>query len=290
MTERPGDTVSVLGLRARGRHGVLPEEAVLGQEFVVDVTLHLDTADAAAGDDLDRTVDYGSLAAEVVAVVVGPSVALVETLAQRVADVCLARARVDRVDVTVHKPQAPIQVPFDDVVVRISRARRPRRVVLSLGSNLGDRLQALELALARLEASGLPVEMVSPVYETDPVGGPQQDAYLNAVAVVRTGLSLPSVLARTQAVEALGGRIRDVRWGPRTIDVDIVAAGEETLLDPVCLVPHPRAHGRVFVLAPWSDVDPGATIPGHGPVAELLQTLDRMGVRRRDDLRLEVGR
>jgi dihydroneopterin aldolase len=121
---RPLDQVVLRGLSVRGRHGVLDAERDLGQTFVLDVVLHLDTRAAAAGDDLTRTVHYGVLAEQVAAVVAGEPVALVETLAQRVADVALVPEPVVAVDVTVHKPQAPVTVPFQDVEVRIRRWRR----------------------------------------------------------------------------------------------------------------------------------------------------------------------
>lgn len=117
------DTITLRGLRARGFHGCLPAERELGQEFVVDVRLSLDTAPAAAADDLAKTVDYGELALRLARVVAGEPVALIETLAQRLADVCLANDLVEEVEVSVHKPAAPIPLPFDDVVVTITRRR-----------------------------------------------------------------------------------------------------------------------------------------------------------------------
>jgi dihydroneopterin aldolase len=120
---RPLDQVALRGLRVRGRHGVLAAEKSLGQWFVVDVVLHLDTRTAAAGDDLSATVDYGTLAEQVSAVVSGDPVDLIETLAQRIADVALAAGAVQAVDVAVHKPQAPVTVPFEDVVVSVRRWR-----------------------------------------------------------------------------------------------------------------------------------------------------------------------
>lgn len=120
---RVADRISLKGLRVRGRHGVLAAERELGQEFVVDVTLFLDTAPAAAGDDLGRTVHYGELAEDLARVVAGEPVDLIETLAQRLADVCLARELVRSAEVSVHKPAAPIPLPFDDVIVTITRSR-----------------------------------------------------------------------------------------------------------------------------------------------------------------------
>lgn len=115
------DRIELVGLRARGFHGVLEYERRNGQDFIIDVALEVDTAPAAAIDDLDKTVDYGTLAQSIAAVVSGEPVDLIETLAQRIADVCLRDARVLAVDVAVHKPSAPVTVPVEDVVVRIRR-------------------------------------------------------------------------------------------------------------------------------------------------------------------------
>jgi 7,8-dihydroneopterin aldolase/epimerase/oxygenase len=119
----PADRIALRGLRARGYHGVLGTEREQGQTFLVDVVLNLDTRAAAAADDLAGTVDYGAVASRVTAVVEGEPVDLIETLAQRIADTCLADRLVEQVEVTVHKPEAPIPVPFADVTVTIVRSR-----------------------------------------------------------------------------------------------------------------------------------------------------------------------
>ena len=121
---------------------------------------------------------------------------------------------------------------------------------------------------------------VSPVYETVPVGGPPQPDYLNAVLLARTTLPSRTLLDRLHEVEAAFSRVREVRWGPRTLDIDIISVTGETSSDPELTLPHPRAHERAFVLAPWHDVDPEAVLPGHGPVAALLATADATGIRR----------
>jgi dihydroneopterin aldolase len=117
------DRIEIRGLRVRGHHGVLPEERRDGQEFVIDVALTVDTRPAAASDDLAQTVDYADLARRLAEVVSGEPVDLVETLAQRLADVCLSDGRVAATEVRVHKPQAPVGLPVEDVVVTISRSR-----------------------------------------------------------------------------------------------------------------------------------------------------------------------
>ena len=119
----PTDRIELTGLRGTGFHGVFDFERRDGQEFSVDVVLHVDTRAAAATDDLSRTVDYGVVAQQVHDLVTGPPFALVETLAARIATACLENPLVRAVDVAVHKPQAPIQVPFGDVVLRVHRTR-----------------------------------------------------------------------------------------------------------------------------------------------------------------------
>ncbi|MDT0341767.1 dihydroneopterin aldolase [Streptomyces litchfieldiae] len=117
------DRIALRGLRAKGFHGVLPRERAEGQPFVVDVVLGVDTRPAAETDDLARTVDYGVVAEEITAVIAGPPCDLLETLAQRIADQCLTHHAVLEAEVTVHKPRAPISVPFDDVTLTIKRSR-----------------------------------------------------------------------------------------------------------------------------------------------------------------------
>lgn len=167
----------------------------------------------------------------------------------------------------------------------------PHRAVISLGSNLGNRLETLQGAVDALEDTpGLRVKAVSPVYETEPWGVEpgSQPAYFNAVVLVKTTLPPASLLERAQAVEEAFHRVRDERWGPRTIDVDIVAYADVVSDDPALTLPHPRAHERAFVLAPWHDVDPEARLTGRGSVAELLDALTREGVAPRADLELRL--
>lgn len=167
----------------------------------------------------------------------------------------------------------------------------PKRAVVSLGANLGNRLETLQGAIDALEDTpGVRVKAVSPVYETEPWGvtSGSQPSYLNAVVVLATTLPPSSLLERAHAVEEAFHRVRDVRWGPRTLDVDIVAYADLRSDDPLLTLPHPRAHERAFVLTPWHDIDPGAELPGRGPVADLLDTVTREGVTARADLELRL--
>ncbi|MDQ1009218.1 2-amino-4-hydroxy-6-hydroxymethyldihydropteridine diphosphokinase [Streptomyces sp. V4I23] len=167
----------------------------------------------------------------------------------------------------------------------------PKQAVISLGSNLGNRLETLQGAIDALEDTpGLRVKAVSPVYETEPWGVEpgSQPSYFNAVVVIKTTLPPSSLLERGHAIEEAFDRVRDERWGPRTIDVDIVAYADVVSDDPVLTLPHPRAHQRAFVLAPWHDVQPEAQLPGHGAVAELLAGIGVAGVQPRADLELRL--
>ena len=147
-------------------------------------------------------------------------------------------------------------------------------VVVSIGSNLGERLAHLRVAVQHLPA----VTAVSSVYETDPVGGPEQPAYLNAVVLLGDGVSPREAFEAGQRAEQAAGRVRRERWGPRTLDVDVIAAASD--VDEVDLVvPHPRAGERAFVLVPWVEVDPSAVLRGV-PVRDLVDGIDTSGVRR----------
>jgi dihydroneopterin aldolase / 2-amino-4-hydroxy-6-hydroxymethyldihydropteridine diphosphokinase len=291
----PLDQIRLAGLAARGHHGVFEHERRDGQDFVVDVVLHLDTRTAAGSDEVTDTVHYGELAVGLADVLRGEPVHLLERLVDRLARVCLADRRVAATDITVHKPGAPIPERFADVAVAVRRTRldipaaEPARVVLALGANLGDRAAALQAALDDLaRVDGVRVEAVSPVVETQPVGGPVQPCYLNAVALLRTTLSPLALLSQCQRVEQAHGRLRGVRWGARTLDLDLVAYGDLADRGDRLELPHPRAAGRAFVLAPWAALDPGAELAGR-PVAELLAAADdRDGVRPLADLTLRV--
>jgi 2-amino-4-hydroxy-6-hydroxymethyldihydropteridine diphosphokinase len=163
-----------------------------------------------------------------------------------------------------------------------------RPVVLSLGSNIDDRLANLQLGVDILVAGGLSRPAVSSVYETAPVGGPAQQDYLNAVLLAVTALPARDLLSLAMTAEAAAGRVRTVRFGPRTLDVDIIMFGDEMSADAELTLPHPRAHERAFVLVPWLELDRAAVLPSRGPVAELLAATDACGVRRRPDLALTV--
>lgn len=147
--------------------------------------------------------------------------------------------------------------------------------VISLGANLDD--PTAQVHAAAREIALLPDVTVthrSRLFRTAPVGGPEQPDYVNAVVVVTTSRTPDQLLTDLQSIEARHGRVRDVRWGPRTLDLDLIAYDELCSQEPRLVLPHPRAHERAFVLAPWQDADPNAHLVAHGPVARLLDGVD----------------
>ncbi|MGO3209018.1 2-amino-4-hydroxy-6-hydroxymethyldihydropteridine diphosphokinase [Brachybacterium sp. AOP42-C2-15] len=276
------DRIEVAGIRAWAHHGVLEEEKRLGQQFEVDVTLHLDTAPAGATDALSRTVNYAEVAAAVHEEMTGGPYDLVETLAERIATRILTdtgHPLVRRLGVRVHKPSAPVGLPVGAVTVSIERDAPPISAVLALGTNLGEREKHLQGALAHLAATdGIDVAWTGPVLETAPVGGPaEQGSFLNSVIGVRTVLGPFALLEAAHRAEHAAHRERLVRWGPRTLDVDVITYGDWVSEDAQLTVPHPRAHERAFVLAPWHAARPQAQLPGHGPVDALLARAADLG-------------
>ncbi|MEU6176050.1 MULTISPECIES: 2-amino-4-hydroxy-6-hydroxymethyldihydropteridine diphosphokinase [Streptomycetaceae] len=191
-------------------------------------------------------------------------------------------------DPTVQPVPASVEERVDAADSTLSN---PKWAVVSIGGNLGNRLETLQGAVDALaDTPGLRVKAVSPVYETEPWGvepGTQPN-YLNAIVLLKTTLPPSSLLERAHAIEEAFYRVRDERWGPRTIDVDIVAYQDVVSEDPELTLPHPRAHERAFVLVPWHDVDPQAQLPGRGPVTELLAGLDASDVREREDVELRL--
>jgi 2-amino-4-hydroxy-6-hydroxymethyldihydropteridine diphosphokinase len=142
--------------------------------------------------------------------------------------------------------------------------------MLGLGSNLGDRLANLQAAVDGLAAvPGIRVRQCSRVYETEPVGGPDQPDFLNAVVEVETGMEPAELLRECLAVEASLGRVRQERWGPRVIDIDILTCGRREIDEPGLQVPHPRLHERMFVLAPLLELDADPLLPGGRRVSSL---------------------
>lgn len=307
------DRITLTGLKARGFHGVFDFEKREGQDFVVDVVLHTDHAQAGASDRLEDTVNYADVAQIVADHVMGEPFDLIEALAWAIAGDLLRVA--DTVEVTVHKPQAPIDQDFQDVSVTVRRSGAGRQqrerlrherlvgggqAVIGVGANMGNPAETVQSAMDALDLHPhITVLQRSSLYRSAPVGGVEQDDFINAVMTVETTLSAHELLGVCQGVELAHGRTRDVRWGPRTLDLDLIrftpyeglgrgaglgdAGAQLTLTDPVLTLPHPEAGNRAFVLTPWHEIDPSATIDIDGTtltLRERLEELSDQGVER----------
>jgi dihydroneopterin aldolase / 2-amino-4-hydroxy-6-hydroxymethyldihydropteridine diphosphokinase len=261
MVRLPADRVEIRGLVVTTVVGVLPHERVIPQPLQIDLDLFVDTRDAGRTDELASTANYGDVAERVGGVVRESKDLLLERVAQRVADEVLSIHLVEGVQVTVTKLRPPIPEALATTAVTILRHRRdaevverePHDAVIALGSNLGDRAAYLRFAVESLPG----VVAMSQVFETDPVGGPDgQGPYLNMVVTLQTALDPYALMRRCQQIEAEALRQRVVRWGPRTLDVDVLFYDRITIDDPQLTIPHPRATERRFVLAPLAEVAP----------------------------------
>ena len=299
------DRITLTGLAVTACHGVLDFEKRIPQPFMLDISLEADLGPAGCSDDLEASLSYADVAARAVEVCSGEPVDLIETLAERVADACLAWEIVEAVDVTVHKPHAPAGVAFTPSTgalagpsVSVRREQR-RRVVVAMGTNLGRRVTTLRAALDSLRAlEGFEVTQVSPLVE-----GVAQPDYLNAVVVGVTRLAPGHLIRELHRIEADHGRVRGERWGARTLDLDVVTLGEAGREDEIVLaderdgvqagaadaswsplaLPHPRAHERAFVLVPWAQAAPWMAVrtpDGVLPLLDAVQRVDASGVRR----------
>jgi dihydroneopterin aldolase/2-amino-4-hydroxy-6-hydroxymethyldihydropteridine diphosphokinase len=239
--------------------GVLPHEREGEQPVQVDIDLEVDLAEAGLTDNLVDTANYGAIAEAVSEVVRMSSDVLLERLVARIAERCLQFDHVEVADVRLTKLRPPIAENLDSTAVRIVRSRvdmkipARHRAIVALGSNLGDRVAYLRFGLERLSN----VVAQSQVFETDPVGGPDnQGPYLNMVAVIDTDLDPYAMLRRLLQIEAEAHRVRIERWGPRTLDLDLLFYDDVTINSEELIVPHPRFAERRFVLEPLSEVAP----------------------------------
>lgn len=257
------DRIDITGIVVTTVVGALPHEREFAQPIQIDLSVLADLRDAGSSDELTETVHYGLVVERVTAAVRESKDVLLERLAHRVAEVVLGFDRVDAVDVSVVKLRPPIPEVLASTAVRIHRRRSDlaelgagpddHHVLVALGSNLGDRAGYLRSAIDQLGD----VRAVSQVYETAPVGGPDdQSAYLNMVVEVATSLDPFAFLRRCQRVEAAAMRQRVVRWGPRTLDVDILFFDDVVIESDQLTVPHPRIGERRFVLAPLAEIAP----------------------------------
>jgi dihydroneopterin aldolase/2-amino-4-hydroxy-6-hydroxymethyldihydropteridine diphosphokinase len=255
------DRILIDDLRVMTVIGALPHEREAAQPIRIDLSIGLDLRNAGRSDELNDTVHYGLVCERVAEMARDSKDILLERLAAKVADVVLEFDLVELVDVKLTKlrPAIPEEVQSTSVTLTRSRAEAAapplenHEVIVALGSNLGDRLGYLKFAVGELGN----VVAMSQVFETEPVGGPDdQGAYLNMVVKVHTALDPYAFIRRCQRIEANALRQRIVHWGPRTLDVDMLFYDDVHIDSEHLTVPHPRINERRFVLTPLSEVAP----------------------------------
>ena len=268
--EEKTDQIRIRGLELFAGHGVSPAENELGQKFRINASLYLDIREAAAEDEISKTVHYGKVCRFMTAFMQQHTFRLIETAAQRLAEEILLKwPRIARIDLEIEKPWAPIGLPLENVSVAVSRGWE--EVYLSAGSNLGDRKAYLEQAFAALaETRGIRVLKTSDIIETAPYGPVEQDSFLNAAVRLETILPPHELLEKLQEIENAAGRERSIHWGPRTLDLDILFYGDRLIDMPDLIVPHPDLENRLFVLAPMLQIAPYFRDPASGKTVKQL--------------------
>ena len=268
------DKISIKNLELFAKHGVFPEERVLGQKFVVSAALYLDLRVAGKSDKLEESINYAAVCGDIKEFVEGNTFNLIETVAEGLAEMLLLRyPSLKKVWLEVKKPWARVGVQLETVSVEIERARH--RAYIALGSNMGDRESYLNTAVRGLgQSQGCRVVRVSEYINTKPYGNTNQDDFLNACLELETLLTPHELLALLQKLENYAGRIRTEHWGPRTLDLDIIFYDDVIISENDLRIPHPEMHKREFVLRPLNEIAPNKLHPTQKKtVAELLETL-----------------
>ena len=274
------DKITISNLEVFGNHGVYKEEKKLGQKFLVSVDLYLDLRSAGKDDEIAETVNYGKVCRLINDHMRGYSYQLIEAAAEHLAaELLLTYRRVKGVRVEVKKPWAPIGLPLEAVSVTIERSWHD--VYISLGSNMGDREAHINAALEALENKPeILVQKVSEYVESDPYGGVEQDAFINAAAKLKTLLSPEELLLFLHETEDNENRVRTIHWGPRTLDLDILMYDDLILDTEQLTIPHADMQNRDFVLAPLAEIAPCLRHPIlNRTVSALLAELDRSYIR-----------
>jgi dihydroneopterin aldolase/2-amino-4-hydroxy-6-hydroxymethyldihydropteridine diphosphokinase len=268
------DAIKITNLEIFAKHGVFPEEKKHSQRFLVSASLFTDIRNAGKTDNLARTIDYGLICDAIKNFMEGSSLNLIETIAEKLAEKLLTEnPSVIKVRLEVSKPDAPVEAVFESISVEIERGRHT--AYIALGSNVGDREQHLNFAVDELSnTSGCRVRGLSGLINTKPYGVTQQEDYLNGCLELETLLTPYELLDLLHEIENKAGRKRGVRWGPRTLDLDIIFYDDIVMIDEHLKIPHAEMHIRDFVLIPLKEIAPNKTHPVFNKrVTELLDDL-----------------
>lgn len=268
------DCIKIVQLEVFAYHGCEEQEKIDGQKFYVDANLYTDVRTPGTSDDLDETINYATVCHFIDKFMRDNRFDLIEAAAEQTVRALLKEfPKVRAIDFSIYKPSAPIGLPFGTVAVSISR--KWNKVILSIGSNIGDREAYLNGAVDSLyDDENCRVHVVSNFLETDPYGPVEQDKFLNGCIEIETLYSPKELLRKINQIEAEAGRTREIHWGPRTLDIDIIFY-ENAIVDEVDLkIPHIEMHKRLFVLEPLKQIAPYWTHPVfHKTVLQMLEEL-----------------
>ncbi len=255
------DQIKIKNLDVFAYHGVYPEETKRGQKFLVDATLYTDTRAAGLADDLTKSVDYSAVCSFIADYMTNNTYKLLESAAEHLAEEILTQfPLVDRVDLEIKKPCAPIAVTVESVSVAISRAWHS--VCLSVGSNVGGRQTFIMNAVRSIEADPRNRRVNrSGMIETQPYGNTNQPVFLNIAVEMQTLLTPRELLDMIRGLESAAGRERREHWGPRTLDLDILFYDDCVVGESDLIIPHPDMQNRMFVLGPLSELCPSRLHP-----------------------------
>lgn len=261
---RTYDEIHIENLQLFANHGVFPEETALGQKFVVSAVLYSSLQAAGRSDELEKSTHYGEVSQFMVKFLQDHTYKLIEAAAEHLAHAVLeAFPQLCGISLEIKKPWAPVKLPLDYVSVKITRFWH--RAYIALGSNLGDKKAYLDMAVSRLsEAESCRVKKVSDYIVTAPYGGVEQDDFLNGCLELETLLEPEELLSLLHEIEAEADRKREIHWGPRTLDLDILLYDNLVMDSETLTIPHVELHKRDFVLTPLSQIAPWVRHPVFG--------------------------
>lgn len=272
------DKIYIRNLEVFGKHGVLPEENRLGQKFQINAVLYTSTREAGLKDDLTKTIHYGEVSHFMANFMMEHTFRLIETVAEQMARAVLLQfPAMEKIRLEVVKPWAPIGLPLESVSVEIERGWH--RAFVAIGSNLGEREGYLAMGLKGLkDCEGCCVEQVSEIIATKPYGVTGQPEFLNGMVKLKTLLDPWELLDKLHSIEQQAGRERKERWGPRTLDLDIIFYDDWVVDSKELTIPHPDMQNRVFVLKPLAELAPQFRHPLlHQTVVQMLAGLEGKG-------------
>lgn len=256
MNEETWDKIHIRNLEVFGRHGVFPEENRLGQKFEVDADLYVPIREAGLNDDLTKSIHYGEVSHFIASFMTEHTFRLIEAAAEQMAEALLLRfPAMEKIRLEIRKPWAPIGLPLESVSVEIERGWH--QAFVAVGSNLGERENYIQMGIEALKArKDCKVEQVSEIITTSPYGVTDQPDFLNGMIKMRTLLTPWELLRVLQETEQQAGRERLTRWGPRTLDLDIIFYDDQVIDARELQIPHPDMRNREFVLKPLAELAP----------------------------------